>query len=177
MKTKGDFSPVAAKHKIDHCSMLFVSVLLNSSASASVFVNSCVMYSLILSVEDDRSQFSSVFLSCARLHPSSKDESFFRLPSRKKSKKLITIYCRRRRSTRKQNNKLERLNAFVSMNFGERGRWDSKDNFFLLSMLAHFMHPHPATRKSEKKIGCVFHWYCSFCLRYMEIYIRIHSVG
>lgn len=57
------------------------------------------------------------------LHPSSKDESFFRLPSRTERKKLITIYRCRRRSIQKQSNKLERLIAFVSVIFGKRGRW------------------------------------------------------
>lgn len=56
------FSPVNAKHKNGHCSMFSLTFRMRYCTEFSC-VNSCVIYSLILSVEDDRRQFSYIFLS------------------------------------------------------------------------------------------------------------------
>lgn len=67
--------------------------------------------------------------------------------------------------TSRQNSIIRESVAFV-----RGGRWNSKDNFVFLSVLAHFMHPHPTTRKSEKKIGCVFHRFLLFLSPLHRIY-------
>lgn len=143
-------------------------------------VNSCVIYSLILSDKNDRNQFSwcIVFLSSARKFK--RWIIFFRFHSISKTKNLSSFYDLWKSQTveiqvyfylvpswiatiKVLNKKLERMCLYRAVCHFKGG--DEIVRIISSSFLIrpHFMHPHPSpTRKSEKKIDCVFYLNCLF---------------